>query len=192
MVEVHDETTYVKHHKQKIALILSAMRHFADELKKEGVSVTYVKLNDKGNTGSFTGEIHRAIKTLKPSRLIVTEPGEYRVRAMMETWQDAFNIPVEIRDDDRFFATRSEFSEWARSRKELRMEFFYREMRKKSGLLMQGKEPEGGQWNYDSENRKALSPKEKIPERLRFAPDAMTHEVIDLVARRFTDHPGSL
>ena len=88
MMEVFEECTSVKHHKQKIVLILSAMRHFADELKKEGVSVTYVKLNDKGNTGSFTGEIRRAIKALKPSRLIVTEPGEYRVRAMMETWQD--------------------------------------------------------------------------------------------------------
>ena len=192
MVEVHDETTYVKHHKQKIVLILSAMRHFADELMKEGFSITYVGLEDKENTGSFTGELHRAIKKLKPTRIIVTEPGEYRVRAMMETWQDHFKLPVEIRNDDRFFATPAEFSDWASSRKEWRMEFFYREMRKKTGLLMQGKEPEGGQWNYDSENRKALSTKEKIPERLRFAPDDITQEVIALVERRFTDHPGAL
>lgn len=124
MVEVHDETTYVKHHKQKITLLLSAMRHFAEELKQEGLNITYVKLEDKGNTGSFTGELHRAIKKLKPSKLIVTEPGEYRVRAMMESWQDEFNLPVEIRGDDRFFATPAEFSEWASARKELRMEFF--------------------------------------------------------------------
>lgn len=192
MVEVHDETVYVKHHKQKIVLLLSAMRHFAEELKQEGLNVTYVRLEDKGNTGSFTGELYRAIKKLKPSKLIVTEPGEYRVRKMMDSWQDEFNLPVEIRGDDRFFATPAEFSEWAQPRKELRMEFFYREMRKKSGLLMKGKDPEGGQWNFDAENRKALSPKEKIPERLRFAPDAITKEVMDLVARRFADHPGSL
>jgi deoxyribodipyrimidine photolyase-related protein len=192
MVEVHDETTYVKHHKQKITLLLSAMRHFAEELKQEGLNITYVKLEDKGNTGSFTGELHRAVKKLKPSKLIVTEPGEYRVRAMMDIWQEEFKLPVEIRVDDRFFATRAEFSEWAASRKELRMEFFYREMRKKSGLLMKGKDPEGGQWNYDSENRKALSPKEKIPERLRFKPDAITKEVMDLVSQRFDTHPGSL
>ena len=109
MVEVHDETTYVKHHKQKIVLILAAMRHFADELKQEGLSVTYVKLEDKGNTGSFTGELARAIKTLKPEKIIVTEPGEYRVRAMMDEWQTQFNLPIEIRDDDRFFATPAEF-----------------------------------------------------------------------------------
>ncbi|MEY4091700.1 MAG: hypothetical protein RLZZ496_882 [Pseudomonadota bacterium] len=192
MVEVHDETTYVKHHKQKIVLILAAMRHFADELKQEGLSVTYVKLEDKGNTGSFSGEIARAVKTLKPEKIIVTEPGEYRVRAMMDEWQTQFKLPVEIRDDDRFFATPEEFKLWAAPRKELRMEFFYREMRKKSGLLMQGKEPEGGQWNYDSENRKALSSKEKIPDRLRFKPDTVTKDVIDLVARRFADHPGRL
>lgn len=192
MVEVHDETTYVKHHKQKIVLILAAMRHFADELKQEGLSVTYVKLEDKGNTSSFTGEIARAIKTLKPEKIIVTEPGEYRVRAMMDECQTQFNLLVEIRDDDRFFATPAEFKLWAAPRKELRMEFFYREMRKKSGLLMQGKEPEGGQWNYDSENRKALSSKEKIPDRLRFTPDTVTKDVIDLVARRFADHPGRL
>ena len=192
MVEVHDETTYVKHHKQKIVLILAAMRHFADELKQEGLPVTYVKLDDKGNTGSFTGEIARAIKALKPENIIVTEPGEYRVRAMMDEWQTQFKLPIEIRDDDRFFATPTEFKLWAAPRKELRMEFFYREMRKKSGLLMQGKEPEGGQWNYDSENRKALSSKEKIPDRLRFTPDAVTKKVIDLVARRFADHPGQL
>lgn len=192
MVEVHDETTCVKHHKQKIVLILAAMRHFADELKQEGLPVTYVKLDDKGNTGSFTGEIARAIKALKPENIIVTEPGEYRVRAMMDEWQTQFKLPIEIRDDDRFFATPAEFKFWAAPRKELRMEFFYREMRKKSGLLMQGKEPEGGQWNYDSENRKALSSKEKIPDRLRFTPDAVTKKVIDLVARRFADHPGQL
>lgn len=192
MVEIHDETTYVKHHKQKIVLLLSAMRHFAEELRQEVLAVTYVKLEDKGNTGSFTGELTRAIKKLKPKKLVVTEPGEYRVRAMMDEWQTLFSLPIEIRDDDRFFATPAEFKSWAEPRKELRMEFFYREMRKKSGLLMQGKEPEGGQWNYDSENRKALSSKEKIPERLRFKHDTVTQEVIDLVARRFADHPGSL
>jgi deoxyribodipyrimidine photolyase-related protein len=192
MVEVHDETTYVKHHKQKIVLILAAMRHFADELKQEGLPVIYVKLNDKGNSGSFSGEIARAIKTLKPEKIIMTEPGEFRVRAMMDEWQTQFKLPVEIRDDDRFFATPAEFKLWAAPRKELRMEFFYREMRKKSGLLMHGKEPEGGQWNYDSENRKALSSKEKIPDRLRFTPDAVTKDVINLVARRFADHPGRL
>jgi deoxyribodipyrimidine photolyase-related protein len=57
MAEVHDETTYVRHHKQKLVLVLSAMRHFAESLRAEGMLLDYVQLNDHGNTGSFTREL---------------------------------------------------------------------------------------------------------------------------------------
>lgn len=76
MCEVADETTYARHHKQKIAFIFSATRHFADEMRREGFVVDYVKLNDRGNTGSFTGELERAVARHRPERVIVTEPGE--------------------------------------------------------------------------------------------------------------------
>ncbi|MGZ8423923.1 MAG: cryptochrome/photolyase family protein [Candidatus Binatia bacterium] len=192
MVEVCDETTYVRHHKQKIVLVLSAMRHFAQSLRAESIRVDYVRIDDEGNSGSFTGELGRALLRHHVDRIIVTEPGEWRVWEMMQSWQHAFGIPVEIRDDDRFLCSRSEFADWAKGRKSLRMEFFYRQMRRKTGWLINGDEPEGGQWNYDSENRKALPRNLKMPSRLGFAPDAITRNVMTLVEERFADHFGAL
>lgn len=192
MVEVREETAYVRHHKQKIVLVLSAMRHFAKSLRAEGICVDYVRLDDEGNSGSFTGELGRALSRHRVDRIVVTEPGEWRVREMMQTWAKMFGRPVEIHEDDRFLCTRAEFANWAKGRKSFRMEFFYRQMRRKTGWLMNGDQPEGGQWNYDSENRKALPKHLAIPPRRSFAPDAITRDVMMLVGQRFTDNFGDL
>jgi deoxyribodipyrimidine photolyase-related protein len=192
MVEVDAETRYVRHHKQKIALVLSAMRHFAEELRKEGIRVDYVRLDDSENTGSFTGELRRAVARNRPSRVVATEPGEWRVREMMLGWSGEINIPVEIRGDDRFFCSLAEFARWAEGRDALRMEFFYREMRRRTGFLMANDKPAGGKWNFDPENRKSLPAKVRPPERLRFSPDKTTRDVMALVAARFGDHFGDL
>ncbi|KPF67114.1 deoxyribodipyrimidine photolyase [Bosea sp. AAP35] len=192
MVEVGQEATYVRHHKQKIAFILSAMRHFAQELRDEGLSVDYVRLDDPANTGSFTGELARAVSRHAPDRVVVTEPSEWRVRRMMDDWSRDIGLPVAIRDDDRFLCSRADFAAWADGRKAYRMEFFYREMRRRSGLLMEGDAPVGGQWNFDAENRKRLPASLALPPRGRTRPDAVTAEVIALVAERFADHFGDL
>src|SRR6476469_1423243 len=155
MMEVWDEATYVKHHKAKIALIFSAMRHFAGELRAAGWQVDSTTLDDPENAGSFTGEVARAVERHQPRLIRVVEPGEWRVRAMMEEWADRLPCPVEILSDDRFICSIAEFAEWAKGREHLTMEFFYREMRRKTGLLMTaGGGPAGGQWNYDKANRK--------------------------------------
>jgi deoxyribodipyrimidine photolyase-related protein len=194
MAEVWDETQYVKHHKKKIAFLFSAMRHFADELRGDGYTVDYIKLDDDGNSGSFTGEVGRAIKRHNAKQLIVTEPGEYRVLEHIKTWADDFDIKVDIRDDDRFLCTHKEFNDWADDgRKELRMEFFYREMRKKHGILMDGpNEPTGGQWNYDSENRQPPKEEMFIPKEYVGKIDDVTRDVMGLVADKFSDHFGDL
>ncbi|TVR11363.1 MAG: cryptochrome/photolyase family protein [Salinarimonadaceae bacterium] len=193
MVEVHDETVYVRHHKQKLVFILSAMRHFAQALRDEGLRVDYVRLDAPGNTGSFSGEVARALARHAASRLVVTEPGEWRVREMMQDWREELPVPVEIREDDRFVCSLGDFAAWAEGRKSYRMEFFYREMRRKTGLLMTGEgQPVGGQWNFDAENRKALPAGVSPPAHPRFSPDALTREVMDLVAARFPDHFGDL
>ncbi|WOO42098.1 cryptochrome/photolyase family protein [Rubellicoccus peritrichatus] len=192
MVEVHDEATYVKHHKQKIVLVLSAMRHFADSLRSEGITVDYIKLDDTGNTGSFGDELGRAILRHKAARVVVTEPGEWRVRNMMRGWAERFGLPVEILEDDRFLASHAEFENWAEGRKNLRMEFFYREMRRKNAWLMDGDKPEGGQWNYDTENRKSIPRSVRIPERRGFGQDAVTREVMIQVEKHYSDHFGDL
>ncbi|MEO1544707.1 MAG: cryptochrome/photolyase family protein, partial [Pseudomonadota bacterium] len=192
MCEVHDETTYVRHHKKKIALILSAMRHFADELRSDGWTVDYVKLDADGNSGSFSGEVQRAVKRHSACGVIVTEPGEYRVRADMEGWGEALGVDVQIIDDDRFVYSRAEFAEWADGRKALRMENFYREVRKTTGLLMDGDKPLGEKWNFDHDNRKPAKADLFMPQRLWFEPDAITQDVLDLVGARFDNHFGDL
>ncbi len=192
MCEVMEEATYVKHHKKKIAFIFAAMRHFGRELEKEGIAVRYVRLDDSGNAGSFTGEIRRATEIVRPDRIVVTEPGEYRVLEAMKTWDTAFGLPVEIRSDTRFLCSIEEFKDWANGRKALRMEFFYREMRRKHDLLMDGDQPEGGRWNYDSQNRKPHSGALFIPKPHTTEPDAMTREVMELVDARFSGHFGDL
>jgi deoxyribodipyrimidine photolyase-related protein len=192
MMEVRGECTYVPHHPQKIALILSAMRHFARALEARGVRVDYIRLDDRANTQSFSGEVARAVARHKAARIIATEPGEWRVRQAMEGWEAALGLPVEIRDDMRFLADLGVFRRWAQGKKQLRMEFFYREMRRATGFLMQGDKPEGGEWNYDAENRKPL-PKGLVPPKPpRFAPDDITQEVMALVSREFPAHFGSL
>ena len=192
MMEVLEENTHVRHHKQKIALVLSAMRHFADDLRRKGVSVDYVPLDDPDNSGDLTAEIQRAVARHAPERLVVTEPGEWRVQAMVDGWGALTGRPVEVRDDGRFFASHARFATWARGRRAWRMEHFYREMRREHEILMEGRQPAGGEWNFDADNRKALPASTRPPERLRFAPDETTRTVIALVGRYFSDHFGGI
>ena len=149
MMEVMEENTYVGHHKQKIVLVLAAMRHFAETLRERGLTVDYVSLEGPDNTGSFTTEIQRAVARHRPSRIVVTEPSEWRVRAMVKSWEALTGTSVEIRSDRRFFASRARFAAWANGRRSWRMEHFYREMRREHQILMDGDQPEGGAWNFD-------------------------------------------
>jgi len=192
MAEVADEASYVPHHKKKIAFLFSAMRHFAQDLRDEGFEVSYLDLAATEKEGSFGAALERICQDVKPERVLVTEPGEWRVRAMVDTWGDTLGIPVECRTDDRFICTRPEFAEWARGKKQLRMEYFYRDMRKKTGLLMEDGKPAGGKWNYDADNRKPARADLFMPAPESFAPDKVTKEVLELVSDRFSSNFGDL
>jgi len=185
MAEVMAEATYVRHHKKKIALVLAAMRHFASELRAAGWQVDYVRLEDPANTGSLRGEALRALERHGASGVMATEPGEWRLMEEMAGW-------AQLLPDTRFLADRQGFARWAEGRKSLRMEHFYRLMRRKTDLLMEGDQPAGGQWNFDKDNRVSPPGALGLPQPLRFAPDPVTQEVLDLVARRFPDHFGDL
>ncbi len=187
-----EEASYVPHHKKKIAFLFSAMRHFAENLREDGWTVDYVQLDDDGNSGSFTGELNRAIGRHSADRILVTEPGEWRVRQDMETWAEETGLPVDILEDDRFLCSHEDFRGWAEGRKALRMEYFYREMRRKTGLLMEDGEPAGGKWNYDAENRKPAEASLFMPKPHHTETDPITEEVLALVADRFADNFGDL
>ena len=124
MVELNSEFTYVKHHKKKIAFLLSAMRHFAVELLDSGINICYIKLDDKNNKNSLKGQLKEAIEKYSVKQIIITYPSEYRILQEIKSWKDIINIPIEIREDNRFLCTPNEFSKWAGERKQLRMEFF--------------------------------------------------------------------
>ena len=193
MMEVWDEATYVRHHKKKIALIFSAMRHFAEELRERGWQVDYVRLEDAANTGSFTGEVVRAAERHRATAIRGVAGAEYRVRQDQETWGERTGLPVEILEDDRFVCPLVDFFTWANARSEHRMEYFYRDMRRRTGLLMtaDGK-PVGGKWNFDHDNRETPPRGVNYPAPKRFEPDAITREVLALVGGRFGGHFGDL
>ena len=141
MAEVMDEATYVAHHKQKFVLVFSAMRQFAERLRARGIAVRYVRLGDPSATTSLNGEVLRALDERAFSRVVVTEPGEWRLAAAFDDLAIASPVPVEVRPDTRFICSRATFEAWAAGRSELRMEFFYRETRRATGLLMEGDKP---------------------------------------------------
>lgn len=192
MMEVAHEADHVPHHRVKLVFLFSAMRHFAEALRRDGWSVDYVTLTDEGNAGDFTQEVERAISRHDVAQIRVCEPSVYRVHETVKSWEDAFALPVSITFDDRFIATKAEFAEWAQGRKQFRMEYFYREMRRKTGLLMIGDKPEGGQWNFDKDNRKPANADMDFPDPLRFVPDEITEDVINMVKTRYNTRIGNL
>lgn len=197
MAEVAQESEHVWTSKPRIAVFLAAMRHFRDAQRKLGRTVHYTELEEAGNTQTLAGELARAISALRPERLLITEAGEWRVQEAMAEVARAGGVSLEVRDDRHFFCTRADFAAHAEGRKMLRMEFFYREVRRKHRVLLDPRgEPEGGQWNYDHDNRGSFSKGGPKAERLRAPvltpPDATTRAVLALVERRFARHPGEL
>ncbi|MEM9975720.1 MAG: cryptochrome/photolyase family protein [Pseudomonadota bacterium] len=188
MAEVRDEATYVGHHPKKIALIFAAMRKFAARLREAGWQVAYTEYDDPENAGSIPGELLRRAEETGATEVIATRPGEWRLIEALE----GAALPVRFLEDDRFIASHREFEAWAEGRKELRMEYFYREMRRKTGILMDGDKPAGGKWNFDHDNRKPAKGDLFRKGPVAFEPDEVTDEVIDLIEREFPSNFGSL
>ncbi|WP_146636158.1 cryptochrome/photolyase family protein [Nioella nitratireducens] len=188
MAEVRGETDYVPHHPKKIAFLFAAMRKFAKRLEGDGWRVAYARLDDPENAGSVAGELLRRAQEVGADEVLATEPGEWRLIQALE------DHPLTVRqlEDDRFIASHREFGAWAEGRKALRMEYFYRQMRRKTGLLMGGAQPEGGQWNFDHDNRKAPPKGLAGPVPPRFEPDETVKEVLDLVEDAFGNNFGDL
>lgn len=194
MAEVAEESTHVWSHKMRIALFLAAMRHYRDALHQRGIPVLYRQFDDPDNLGSLPRELEAAVHRLKPQRIVVVEPGEWRVKQFMLETAGRLTVPVEMREDRHFLCTHEEFAQHVTERKQLRMEYFYRQMRRKTGILMHDGQPEGGKWNFDPENRGSFGSEGPRGKRQphAFSPDATTREVLRLVEKAFASHPGRL
>lgn len=192
MAEVAQEARYVPHHQQKIALLFSAMRHFAGELRREGWRLTYYPWGEHA-CESLLDAVAMECRSQGITQVVITHCGEYRLQSEIQnTWADKLALPVNVLEDSRFLCSPQEFGRWAQGRKQLRMEYFYREMRRKTGLLMDGDQPVGGEWNFDQQNRAAYRGEPPIPTLPVLERDAIDHQVIDLVANEFLSHPGQL
>jgi len=192
LAEVRGESTHVWSHKTRTALFLSAMRHFSGEMRKRGWTVDHVPLDDPENSHTLGGELRRAIRRHRPGEVVFVEPGDHRVREELLSVLRGEACPWKELEDSHFLCTREEFTRHAKGRKQLRMEFFYRPMRQKHRILMDGENPVGGAWNFDAENRSSFGKDGPgmLPKPKAFPPDAITREVLSLVEAAFPDHPG--
>lgn len=194
MAEVDYEAKHVWSHKQRIALFLSAMRHFRDELREKAIQVIYTELGDSQQTDKFSTRLQLDLRALSPARVIVVRPGEWRVLQGLKKICREEGIELELREDTHFYTTPQDFVEHAKGRKAVRMEYFYREQRKRFNVLMDDGKPAGGDWNFDKDNRGNFG--KEGPEAPNTGPshrqDAITQAVLELVEARFANHPGSL
>ncbi len=184
MGELAEETGYVWHHGKKVAMILAAMRHRAEMLRQAGWAVLYHKFDGGSACKTFTDLVARALDDRDFDEVLLSWPGEWRVLEEARTWEKKFSKPVTVLPDTRFVSSLEEFERWAGGRKQLRMEYFYRQMRRRTALLMDGDKPRGGQWNYDRDNRKRWRGDPAAARPMRFAPDKTTQEVLRLVAEQ--------
>jgi deoxyribodipyrimidine photolyase-related protein len=190
-MEAKEEASYIPQHRRRLVLFFSAMRHFRDEQRAQGRRMAYSSLEDKANQGSLGAELRRYARELRPERIIVLEPGDWRVRAQLAD----VALPIEFRPDRHFLCSRDAFATFADHHKTMVMETFYRFMRQQLGILIEEDgSPTGGKWNLDSENRESFGRRNapSIPAPPHFAPDATTREVIALVQRMFPQSPGKL
>jgi deoxyribodipyrimidine photolyase-related protein len=191
MIEAREEATYIPQHRKRLAFFFSAMRHFAAEQRKARRTVHYAKLDDPTNTGNFADEIARWYVEKNAERVVVLEPGDFRVKAIL----GRLKMPIEIREDRHFLCEHATFAAFSGKHSRPALETFYRFMRRRHRVLIEEDgQPEGGAWNFDRENRSTFGKKgpPPIPRPPVFDPDPITREVITMVERTFPDAPGSL
>lgn len=207
MAEVLEESQVVPSHKVRTAMFLSAMRHFALELRRDGLYCDYTCLGGSsdlperalgtaslGSENSLAGQLQRAILRHRPVEVWMVPAGEYRVQTSIEQAVQGFEISLRRCPDRHFYCDPESFVEFAKGRKELRLEYFYRWMRREHSVLMDGERPLGGEWNYDNDNRSSFS-KQGPPARpiaADFPPDDLTRQVFADIEQYLGDQPGRL
>ncbi|MFN7984100.1 MAG: cryptochrome/photolyase family protein [Vicinamibacterales bacterium] len=194
MFEVPYESTRTWSHVARTAVFLSAMRHFAAALTERGIRCDYAQLG-RHTHPTLDLALTDAVRRHRPHRVVMVEAGEWQIAQNLASTCAELGVPLDTRVDTHFLVSRDAFAQWAGNYRQLRMEHFYRKVRKDTGVLMNvNGEPEQGRWNFDAENRGSFGSRGPgmVPTPPHFAPDAITREVFDDVRRHFADHPGDL
>jgi len=192
MAETKSESTHVPSHKARTAIFLSAMRHYCDYQHSIGRKVIYRHLRDREKT--IASALEKTITDHAIEKVVFVKPGEMRVENSLRHTLDEHHQCYEILEDNHFICNPRDFSKFGDESSNQRLEFFYRKLRKTTGVLMDSNIPVGGSWNYDKENRSSFpkSGPEFVPEPVRFVPGPTTQEVMANVISYFPDNPGKL
>jgi deoxyribodipyrimidine photolyase-related protein len=175
MAEMRQETDYADHHIQKVIGFFAAMRNFADYLKDRGHKVIYYQIDADDNQQDLVKNLNKLIDDHSIKKFKYQLPDEYRLDEQLKAFCKAISIDNQAFDTEHFFTSRTEMADFYQGKKEMTMEYFYRDMRKKHGIMMQNvKNPEGGKWNFDKSNRKKWKGKPEIPHEKGFRKDVST------------------
>ena len=182
-------------HKQRLALGWAALRHFRDDLRERGLTVHYEPADAPDRSADASAFLRRQIAAHDPDGVRVTEPGRHDLLRRLEAVCEAEGVELDVHADDHFLATHRTFEEWAEGRKQLTLEYFYREQRRAHDVLVTDDgDPVGGEWNFDDDNQESFGADGPgmIPEGPAFGRDTLTEEVLALVRTDFADAPGAL
>lgn len=173
------------HHKQKLVLVFSAMRHFAEQLRVDGFTVSYMR------AASFEAGIANYVDEATPDEIVVMKPTDWGYEDRLSEAAERAGARLVVVPNELWLTSDDDFDEWAKGRKSLRLEYFYREQRKRLGWLMDGDQPAGGRWNFDKDNRQTPDADHVFPEAHLFEPDTITSEVVEDVEANWPDHFGT-
>ncbi len=190
MMEIREETDYTRHHIQKIIAFFLAMRQFAQELMEQGHRLIYFEIDDPENEQTVQGNLMKILHREPYDQFEYLLPDEYRVDQKLQKLARNLDVPSRTADTEHFLTTRSEVSDFFRGKKQMLMETFYRHMRRKHDILMNGQSPLGGQWNYDADNQKKIPAKQVPMEPLLFTRNVRS--VLDQVYRAGVKTIGSV
>ncbi|MFO8086128.1 MAG: cryptochrome/photolyase family protein, partial [Desulfobacterales bacterium] len=181
MMEVRQETDYVKHHIQKVTGFFAAMRQFAQEITSKGHRLFYLRLDDPENEQNFEQNLKNLIKKEKFTRLEYLLPDEYRLDRQLEHLASRLTIPAFTVDSEHFLTDRQDVKRFFKGRKRFLMESFYRHMRKKYDILLENGKPLGGKWNYDQHNRNRYDKAVPVPRAKVFNNDVS--DIVEMINR---------
>jgi len=182
MAEMQQETSYVKHHIQKVVAFFLSMRNFSKDLQQQGHQFIYYNLDDSKNTGDLKKNIQQIIEQENIEKFEYQLPDEYRLDQQLKELSNEISIASKAYDTEHFYTQREDVAQFFEGKKEMVMEYFYRDMRKKHQLLMTGdQQPLGGKWNYDKSNRKKWTGKPEVPPIKSFSKNVT--EIVELLEK---------